>query len=1335
MASLKYDLPLLDRNTRFSLWQVKMRAILAQSDFDDALDGFGGKRRESWSDEEKRKDRKTLSQIHLHLSNNILQEVLQETSAAALWLRLEKLCMTKDLTSKMHLKQKLFLHKLQEGDKMLDHLSEFKEIVADLASMEVKYDEEDLGLILLCSLPSSYSNFRDTILYSRDTLTLNEVYEALHAKEKMKQMVSGEGSSSQAEGLSVRGRSKEKDSGNGSRGKNSNGHRGRSKSRGKYKSCKYCKKSGHDISECYKLQNKEKRNGTSKPKGNKEEDGNANCTRDNSSDADVLVVSVFAGCAESSDEWILDTACTFHMCPNRDWFSTFEPVTGAGSVLMGDDSACKVVGIGSIQVKMFDGMIRTLSDVRYIPTMKRNLISLSALDDKGFKYSGGGGVLKVTKGSLIVMKGDLRKANSLYYLRGTTVSGTAAPAISKDNSKCDATNLWHMRLGHMSELGLSELNKRELLAGYESGKLEFCEHCIFGKHKRVKFNTSVHTTEGILDYVHSDLWGPARRTSLGGARYMMTIIDDYSRRVWPYFLKHKSEAFSAFKEWKTMVERQTERKVKKLRTDNGMEFCSNKFKSYCKSEGIVRHYTIPHTPQQNGVAERMNRTIISKARCMLSNAGLHRRFWAEAASTACYLINRSPSIAIDKKTPIEVWSGSPADYSELRVFGCTAYAHVDNGKLEPRAVKCIFMGYSSGVKGYRLWNPATGKTMTSRNVVFNESVFLHDPSAPPPTAPIDPSDPSEQKSSVQVEHAIPDKENIDTPIVEVAEPPPRSIAVDRPRRNPEPILRYTGEAWHSGEANIVGYACAVAEEIEGTAEPSSYSEAIISSDVSKWVTAMHEEMESLEKNGTWVLVKLPSEKKPIRCKWVFKKKEGVSPTDQIRYKARLVAKGYSQIPGIDFNEVFSPVVKHSSIRTLLSMVAMHDYELEQLDVKTAFLHGELEEDIYMEQPEGFITPGKENLVCKLKKSLYGLKQSPRQWYKRFDTFMQSQSFKRSDYDSCVYLKNVNGTSIYLLLYVDDMLIAAKDKAEIEKLKEQLNSEFEMKDLGAAKKILGMEISRDRPSGKLYLSQSGYIEKVLHRFNMHDAKPVGTPLAAHFRLSSALCPQTDEDVEYMSRVPYSSAVGSLMYAMVCSRPDLAQAMSVVSRFMANPGKEHWKAVQWMFRYLRATSHARLVFGRSRDELVGYVDSDYAGDLDKRRSLTGYVFTIGGCAVSWKATLQSTVALSTTEAEYMAIAEACKEATWLRGLYTELCGDTSCITIFCDSQSAICLTKDQMFHERTKHIDVRYHYIRDVIAKGDVKVCKISTHDNPADMLTKPVPITKFELCSGLVGIKV
>ena len=348
--------------------------------------------------------------------------------------------------------------------------------------------------------------------------------------------------------------------------------------------------------------------------------------------------------------------------------------------------------------------------------------------------------------------------------------------------------------------------------------------------------------------------------------------------------------------------------------------------------------------------------------------------------------------------------------------------------------------------------------------------------------------------------------------------------------------------------------------------------------------------------------------------------------------------------------------------------------------------------------------------------------------------MTQHGYCRSSFDSCVYFKNLPGNSfIYLLLYVDDMLIAAADIQEIKQLKALLSSEFEMKDLGAAKKILGMEIQRNRGKGKLFLTQARYVQKVLQRFDMWDAKPVSTPLAAHFKLSASLSPKSAEEEVSMSQVPYSSAVGSLMYAMVCTRPDISQAVSVVSRYMANPGKVHWQAVKWIFRYLKGTVNTCLEFGRNSDILSGYVDSDFAGDLDRRRSLTGYIFSIGGCAVSWKATLQPTVALSTTEAEFMAATEAVKEAMWMRGLLGELSLGHKEITVYCDSQSAIHLTKDQMFHDRTKHIDVKYHFIREVIAQGNVKVKKIGTEDNPADMLTKPLPVTKFKYCLDLVGI--
>jgi hypothetical protein len=407
-----------------------------------------------------------------------------------------------------------------------------------------------------------------------------------------------------------------------------------------------------------------------------------------------------------------------------------------------------------------------------------------------------------------------------------------------------------------------------------------------------------------------------------------------------------------------------------------------------------------------------------------------------------------------------------------------------------------------------------------------------------------------------------------------------------------------------------------------------------------------------------------------------------------------------------------------------------------MDVKTTFLHGNLDEQIYMEQPEGFSDTGKGRLVCKLKRSLYGLKQSPRQWYKRFDSYMLQIGYKRCEYDCCVYVRSLDdGSFIFLLLYVDDMLIAANHLHDVNELKILLGKEFDMKDLGAAKRILGMEIHRDRGARKLWLSQKSYVEKVLNRFDMSNSKAVSTPLANHFKLTLDQCPKSDSEIEYMSKVPYASAVGCLMYAMVCTRPDLAQAVSQVCKFMSKPGKHHWEAVKWIFRYLKGTTGHGIMFSSEKGDpsVVGYVDSDYAGDMDDMRSTTGYVFTLAGGPICWKSSVQSIVAMSTTEAEYMAVAEAAKEALWLTGLVKELGVEQGGVQLHCDSQSAIYLAKNQVYHARTKHIDVRFHKIRELLTTGQIVLEKVHTSENAADMLTKPVTSDKFKHCLDLLHV--
>ncbi|KAH9734079.1 hypothetical protein KPL71_017263 [Citrus sinensis] len=624
----------------------------------------------------------------------------------------------------------------------------------------------------------------------------------------------------------------------------------------------------------------------------------------------------------------------------ENYFTTYQ-LCDEGMILMGNNSMCKVVGIGTVSLRMFDGVVRELTQVRFVLDLKRNLISIGMLDRTGCVIKAENGVLRMIKGSIVIMKGI--KENGMYVLNRHTAVGEASVTDSGRNKAM----LWHLRQ-------------------------------IF----QAKFETEAHTTKEKLGYIHFDLWGPAQVTSL------------------------------------------------------------------------------------------------------------------EALNTACYLVNKSPSTAIGCKTQIELWLGRIADYSKLRIFGCIAYAHVKQGKLEPRALKCMFLGYPEGVKGHRLWSHVNSSELGVKS----------------------------DKVKFQVEpHNLKELE----------------LEIESVGKELEAV------------ADLIAYALTAAYELNDD-EPRTYQEVITSKKKLEWTKAMDEEMASLMKNKTWELIIKPEKRKIVNYKWIFKIKEEIPGAEPRRFKARLVARGFTQKEGIDFTEVFFPVVRHASIRIILALVAVQDMHLEQMDVKTAFLHGELQEAIIMQQPKGYMVSRKGDQVCLLRRSLYGLKQSPRQWYLR---------------------------------------------EEIDHLKKLLSREFEMKELGEAKRILGMDIIRDRSKKVVFLTQQSYINRVLV---------------------------------------------SLMYTIVLTRPDISHPVSIVSKFMANPSYEYWRVVQWIMRYLKGTLEVGLVYGGKDSNghtLIGYVDANFVGDLDKRRSQTG----------------------------------------------------------------------------------------------GAVKLLKIHTEENPADMLSKVVPTAKFILCMNLAGI--
>ena len=805
----------------------------------------------------------------------------------------------------------------------------------------------------------------------------------------------------------------------------------------------------------------------------------------------------------------------------------------------------------------------------------------------------------------------------------------------------------------------------------------------------------------VLELVHSDVCGPMSTPSLGGSRYFLTFIDDKTRFVWVYFLKSKDEVFEKFQDWKQMAEKHTGRKLKTLRTDNGGEYVSTKFTRLLKNEGIRHERTVPKTPEQNGVSERMNRTLVEMARSMLQ--GQSRKLWAEAVNTAAYLRNRSPTNALDRKTPYEAMNGKKPDVSHLREFGCECFVHVpkdERKKFDAKSKKCTFVGYGDAVKGFRVYDANKNKIHLSRDVIFNETPVLQE------LRPIDTSQTEQSDDQQKPEDETKEEDTLED---ESSSDPKDSEETRSTKRERKPVDRF-GEWVYTATP-------------EGTS-PITYKEAMHDGDSEKWQSAMQEEMESLYSHDVWDLVVLPEGKKAVGSKWVYKLKIGANGKEE-RHKARLVAQGFNQKYGQDYDETFCPVVRSESIRSIIALAAKENLLLQQLDVSTAFLNGTLEEEVYMKQPEGFVKKGEEHLVCKLKKSIYGLKQSPRCWNTALDSHLKSIGLTQSQTDPCLYTGK-EGERILVAVYVDDILVATKTSKTMDRIKNCLAKKFNMKDLGNLKSFLGVQVQRD--SSGIWIGQPGYAKKILRQFGMTESNPVSTPVDIS---------QKDQDSENSpsaDRSVYQAAVGSLMYLSLWTRPDITYAVSKVARHSANPTHQHWIAVKRILRYLNGTYDRGIKYSSSSTEtLNGYSDADWAGDRKDRKSTSGYIFMLSGSPISWRSKKQTCVALSTAEAEYVALSAAAQEAIWLQNLLSELNGQNSPVTIHDDNQAAIAMSKNPQYHGKAKHIAIKFHFIREQVNNNRIKLQYCDTRNMIADIFTKGLSSEQHGKLSNMMNI--
>ena len=622
-----------------------------------------------------------------------------------------------------------------------------------------------------------------------------------------------------------------------------------------------------------------------------------------------------------------------------------------------------------------------------------------------------------------------------------------------------------------------------------------------------------------------------------------------------------------------------------------------------------------------------------------------------------------------------------------------------------------FIGYSKNPKGYRLIDLNTNKVVTRRDVAFNETDFQFFKRANVEGI----SAPTESLSECEEETAT-DESPSDVP----------------PRRSQRTVQRpdYYGYSESTDAATnecadtatLVEHCAYSAQEIP---EPATIDEALGSPHAKEWKLATDSEYRSLMENDTWDLVELPEGRTAVGCKWVFKVKHN-GEGKAVRFKSRLVAKGYTQKHGIDFEETFSPVVRFSSIRTLLALAIQRNLIVHQMDVVTAFLNGKLNEEIYMQQPDGYQVSGKKSLVCRLKKSLYGLKQAPRCWNQELKQFMAQAGFVQSNADPCVFIRLDEHTTI-VAVYVDDLILITDAMEVMLETKGLLSKHFKMKDMNQLHYCLGVNIVHRQNC--VWLHQQQYITQMLRKFGLEDANTVSTPADCNVKLV-----KDDHVSKPTDPVEYQSMVGSLLYIAMGTRPDIAQAVGAVSKFCSNPTEAHKTAVKRIFRYLKKTRNLALKYFKDERPVTGFSDADWGGDPDDRHSTTGNVFMLAGGAVSWLSKKQAVVALSTSEAEYIALSLAVQEALWFRKLFTDLQMAAKPITIMEDNQGAIALTQNPIAHSRTKHIDIRFHFIREAREESTIDIVYCPTSEMIADLFTKPTPRGRFEKLRDLLGME-
>lgn len=1347
MAEPQVSIIRLRGKANWSLWKFQVKIVLASKKLMDVVEkdtkpvftadtneATRKKEIEEWLG----KDNRAKEIIVTRMEEGPMNHLLTCETAYQMWNKLLSVYEQKTDVS-VHMLQHKFFNYKYEGDGMSLHVSRLEEIVNQLKQAGENISDQMLMTKVLMSLPDEFKHFIsawESVPLQNQNLN-DLVSRLLIEEERMKGERSGT-SVSKDENCALVAR---KASFKKCTICNKVGHLSqkcfKNKNSSEVPACHYCKLPGHFIKNCRLRINKQKEDqGKSQDEANKNKNEKPNVKNAFVSMAMLSDTSLEQNC------WYLDSGASDHMTGCQEWFESVTEIDR--SVKIGDGSLLQAVGVGDIHVLInvnFKWIPTVLKNVMLVPELKINLFSVGAALEKGYTLVGDSDICKLEKDGKVCAVAN--RQGKVYVMDMKIDQALANPSMSAKNSLM----VWHEKLAHQHISHVKNILKTFDI-DYTESKNTFCEKCMAGKHHRLPFSLSFTKTFQPCALVHADVCGPMEQESIGGSKYFLLIKDDFSHYRTVYFLTQKSEVFDKLKQFLVRAENQTDNKVRIIRTDNGGEFVNKDTKKLFEDLGIQHQKTVAYTPEQNGKAEREMRTIVEAARTMLYAANMDKSYWAEAVNTAVFVLNRSGTSSIKGKTPYELWYGHKPDIRNFQIFGSEVYVHISKEmrqKLDAKSKKGLFVGYEDDSKAFRIYYPDELKIVIARDVVFkpvpdmeegeekngtdknisqknHEKGFLlsHDdvkdlPETDETTCTIEDQNPEEDDEEridfVRPEEEVQSEEECEEEIDQSEENNVHcNLRSRRLLRKPEKFRDYE-----------TSYFCEVSED------SLTYAEAMGGQDSHFWKKAICQELDSLVENNTWTEVNLPVNKSVIQSKWVFKIKrnENGEPTE---YKARLVARGFQQKENFDLSEIYAPVAKLVTLRIALAVANQLNMTIQQMDVKSAFLNGDINEEVYMQKPEGM--DANDGRVLKLNKSLYGLKKSPRYWNDKFNIFMINQGFNRSKGDYCLYSKFENGQKLYVILFVDDLIICGTEENQINALKMKLNENFKMKDLGNVSNYLGLHIVQKKEEGIIEIDQKAYLLSILQRFKMSDCKSISTPLDMNFKgLKSKL-------IDKKWETPCRKLIGCLMYAVIGSRPDLCISVNILSRFQNKPNEELWKNLKRILRFIQGTIDLKLVYKRNSSApiLQGYVDADWAPEHSERKSTSGYVFKVFGATISWNSCKQQTVALSSTEAEYVALSVGISEACWIRNIIKDLhIPLQEATTILEDNQAAIRVAKNPENHRRLKHVDTKYHFIRDKITSGEIDVKYVCTSDQLADGLTKSLGMSALKKMQCSLGL--